>query len=400
MIRVTAMNRKRFVGDWAMLGTVFGLILFGLLMIYSASNYTARLHMGNAFYYVERQIFTVLLGTAAMFLMMKLDYHRLLKMALPLYGLSLLLLAAVFVVGTASHGQKRWIYIGSIGFQPSEFAKFVLIIFLASICGAAGSMMKKWKGILLVFLWMMPAAGMVMVTNLSTGIIIMGIAFIIIFTASRQWLPFFVLMGLGGGFMGIFLKLASYRVGRIEAWLNVETHPKGYQTRQSLYAIGSGGLFGRGYGKSIQKLAYIPEAHNDMIFSVICEEWGLLGAGIIAALFIFLIWRCLITANSAPDIPGALLTMGVTAHLGLQMLINIAVVTNSIPNTGIPLPFISYGGTSLIFLMCEIGIVQNIAQQGKTYISEIMTGSHKPVIVEARYVTYKDSWRTQSTWRD
>ena len=145
MIRVTAMNRKRFVGDWAMLGTVFGLILFGLLMIYSASNYTARLHMGNAFYYVERQIFTVLLGTAAMFLMMKLDYHRLLKMALPLYGLSLLLLAAVFVVGTASHGQKRWIYIGSIGFQPSEFAKFVLIIFLASICGAAGSMMKKWK---------------------------------------------------------------------------------------------------------------------------------------------------------------------------------------------------------------------------------------------------------------
>ena len=216
---------------------------------------------------------------------------------------------------------------------------------------------------------MMPAAGMVMVTNLSTGIIIMGIAFIIIFTASRQWLPFFVLMGLGGGFMGIFLKLASYRVGRIEAWLNVETHPKGYQTRQSLYAIGSGGLFGRGYGKSIQKLAYIPEAHNDMIFSVICEEWGLLGAGIIAALFIFLIWRCLITANSAPDIPGALLTMGVTAHLGLQMLINIAVVTNSIPNTGIPLPFISYGGTSLIFLMCEIGIVQNIAQQGKTYIS-------------------------------
>ena len=246
MIRVTAMNRKRFVGDWAMLGTVFGLILFGLLMIYSASNYTARLHMGNAFYYVERQIFTVLLGTAAMFLMMKLDYHRLFKMALPLYGLSLLLLAAVFVVGTASHGQKRWIYIGSIGFQPSEFAKFVLIIFLASICGAAGSMMKKWKGILLVFLWMMPAAGMVMVTNLSTGIIIMGIAFIIIFIASRQWLPFFVLMGLGGGFMGIFLKLASYRVGRIEAWLNVETHPKGYQTRQSLYAIGSGGLFGRG----------------------------------------------------------------------------------------------------------------------------------------------------------
>lgn len=363
------MNKKTIVGDRWMLCAVFGLILFGLLMIYSASAYTAGLHMGNAFYYVERQIFTVLLGTVAMFLMMKFDYHRLLKAALPMYVLSLLLLAAVFVVGTASHGQKRWIYIGPIGFQPSEFAKFVLIIFLASLCAAAGPMMKKWSGVLTVFLWIMPVAGMVMVTNLSTGIIIMGIAFIVIFTASRQWLPFFMLAGLGGGLMAVFLKLAAYRVGRIEAWLNVETHPKGYQTRQSLYAIGSGGLFGKGYGKSVQKLAYIPEAHNDMIFSVICEEWGLLGAALVIALFIFLIWRCLVAANRASDMPGALLTIGVTAHLGLQMLINIAVVTNSIPNTGIPLPFISYGGTSLIFLMCEIGIVQNVAQQGQRYIS-------------------------------
>ena len=169
--------------------------------------------------------------------------------------------------------------------------------------------------------------------------------------------------------MAVFLKFAAYRVDRIDAWLNVETHPKGYQTRQSLYAIGSGGLFGRGYGKSIQKMAYVPEAHNDMIFSIICEEWGLIGAFVLIAVFGVLIWRCMVIANAASDLQGALLTIGVASHIGLQLLINIAVVTNSIPNTGIPLPFISYGGTSLIFLMCEIGIVQNVAQQGQKNIS-------------------------------
>ena len=189
-----------------------------------------------------------------------------------------------------------------------------------------------------------------------------------IFTASRKWTPFLALIAMGVAMMGVFLKLAAYRVDRIEAWLNVETHPRGYQTRQSLFAIGSGGLFGCGYGKSIQKMAYVPEAHNDMIFSVICEEWGLFGAMIIIALFVLLIWRCVVDAMAAADLQGALLVTGVMAHIGLQMMINIAVVTNSIPNTGIPLPFISYGGTSLIFLMCEIGIVQNVARQGKVGI--------------------------------
>lgn len=368
------MSEKRIKKDCAaydkiMLAIVFAMIVFGLIMIYSASAYTAALHMGSEFYYIQRQILTVLMGTAAMVFMASIDYHRLLKWSLPLYFLSVLLLAAVFVIGTASHGQKRWIYIGSIGFQPSEFAKFILIIFLASICSAAGPLMAKWKGVILMFLWVMPVAAMVMVTNLSTGIIILGIAFIMIFTASRQFIPFFALTGMGVALMGVFLKLAAYRVDRIEAWLNVETHPKGYQTRQSLYAIGSGGIFGKGYGRSIQKLAYVPEAHNDMIFSIICEEWGLFGASIIVLLFILLIWRCMVIASKASDLAGALLVTGVAAHIGLQMMINIAVVTNSIPNTGIPLPFISYGGTSLIFLMCEIGLVQNIARHGEGCIS-------------------------------
>ena len=355
--------------DKTLLCIVFAMIIFGLIMIYSASAYTAALHMGSEFYYVQRQILTVLMGTAAMVFMASIDYHRLLRWSLPLYILSVILLAAVFVIGTASHGQKRWIYIGSVGFQPSEFAKFVLIIFLASMCSAAGPLMAGWKGIILMFLWVMPVAAMVMVTNLSTGIILLGISFIVIFTASRQFMPFFALAGMGAGLMAVFLKLAAYRVDRIEAWLNVETHPKGYQTRQSLYAIGSGVIFGKGYGRSIQKLAYVPEAHNDMIFSIICEEWGLFGASIIVILFMLLIWRCMVIALKADDLAGALLVAGAAAHIGLQMMINIAVVTNSIPNTGIPLPFISYGGTSLIFLMCEIGLVQNIARHGKGRIS-------------------------------
>jgi len=267
-----AMNKKVNAGDPLMLLLVFGMIVFGLVMIYSASFYTAGLQYGNAFYYVKRQIFTVIIGTVMMYMISRPDYHRILKYAWPLYGIALLMLAAVFLIGTASHGQKRWIYIGPVGFQPSEFTKFILIIFLAAMCSAAEPLMKKWKGIILMFLCVMPAAAMVMATNLSTGVIILGVSYIIIFTASRKWAPFFALTGMGIAMMGVFLKLAAYRLDRIEAWLNVETHPKGYQTRQALFAIGSGGLFGCGYGKSIQKLAYVPEAHNDMIFAIICEE--------------------------------------------------------------------------------------------------------------------------------
>lgn len=304
------MNKKVNAGDPLMLLLVFGMIVFGLVMIYSASSYTAGLQYGNAFYYVKRQIFTVIIGTVMMYMISRPDYHRILKYAWPLYGIALLMLAAVFLIGTASHGQKRWIYIGPVGFQPSEFTKFILIIFLAAMCSAAEPLMKKWKGIILMFLCVMPAAAMVMATNLSTGVIILGVSFIIIFTASRKWAPFFALTGMGIAMMGVFLKLAAYRLDRIEAWLNVETHPKGYQTRQALFAIGSGGLFGCGYGKSIQKLAYVPEAHNDMIFAIICEEWGLFGAIISILLFILLIWAVCRYCNGSTGSAGSFICNG------------------------------------------------------------------------------------------
>ena len=161
--------------------------------------------------------------------------------------------------------------------------------------------------------------------------------------------------------MALFLALESYRLERLAVWLAPEKYEKGYQTLQGLYAIGSGGIFGRGLGNSVQKLGFLPEAQNDMIFSIICEELGLVGAGLVILLFFLLIWRFFVTAVRAPDLFGALIAAGAMAHLMIQVILNIAVVTNSIPNTGITLPFISYGGTSVVFLLLEIGVVLNVS---------------------------------------
>ena len=203
------------------------------------------------------------------------------------------------------------------------------------------------------------------IENLSTAIICGVIIVAILFVASPKYSHFIViaLFGVVGG--ALFILTAGYRSDRIDAWLNLETHPKGFQTLQALYAIGSGGIWGKGLGQSIQKMDFIPEAHNDMIFSVICEELGLVGGICLILLFIILIWRLTLIIFNARDLYGALLVVGVLAHVAVQVLINVAVVTNTIPNTGIPLPFISYGGTSLVFLLIEMGIVLSVARQIK-----------------------------------
>ena len=213
----------------------------------------------------------------------------------------------------------------------------------------------------LVILLILPVVGLVGSNNLSTAIIILGIAVILIFVANPQFLPFLWIGGTGVGFIGIFLSLESYRLERLAIWRNPELYEKGYQTLQGLYAIGSGGLFGRGIGQSVQKLGFLPEAQNDMIFSIICEELGLFGAGMIIILFLILIWRFFIIAINAKDLLGALIVTGAMAHMMIQVILNIAVVTNSIPNTGITLPFISYGGTSVLFLLLEMGLVLSVS---------------------------------------
>lgn len=345
--------------DYSLLFIVIFLVGFGLVMIYSASSYNYSFSM------LKKQAIFALAGLALMLGISRFPYRKWKKLTLVGYVGTILLLLLVMIFGVASHGQRRWIGIGPFQFQPSEVAKVILIVFLAHYTSTHLKMLRDWKGVLKTFFIAAPIILLVTITNLSTGIILLGISFIVIFVASNQYKIFFGVAGAGVGVMLLFLKFAAYRMDRIEAWLNVETSENAYQTRQALYAIGSGGLFGKGLGRSIQKLSYVPEAHNDMIFSIICEELGLFGAIAIILLFILLLWRCMIIANNAPDLYGALIVVGVMAQIGMQVFINIGVVTNFIPNTGIPLPFISYGGTSLMILLCEIGLVLSVSREIK-----------------------------------
>lgn len=352
--------------DYSLLFIVVFLVCFGLVMIFSTSAYNSQIeNSGDSFFYLRRQCMFAALGLAGMTVISRIPYLFWKRFTLPAYAIINILLAVVLLYGVASHGQRRWIQIGPIQFQPSEVAKAVLIIFLAHVASNGVKQLKNWKGVVKCFALILPMVILVTVSNLSTGIIMLGMSFIIIFVASNQYKIFAGVVGAGVALMFVFLQVAAYRMDRIEAWLHVETSDSAYQTRQALYAIGSGGVFGKGLGRSIQKLSYVPEAHNDMIFSIICEELGLFGAIAIILLFILLLWRCMIIANNAPDLYGALIVIGVMAQIGLQVIINIGVVTNTLPNTGIPLPFISYGGTSVSFLLCEVGLVLSVSRSIK-----------------------------------
>jgi cell division protein FtsW len=212
---------------------------------------------------------------------------------------------------------------------------------------------------------LIPLVGVIAYSNLSTAVIVLGIAVCMLFVASSKYKPFLVIGVLGVAFILIFIFAmgAGYRSDRVDAWLHPETAgDSGYQTLMGLYAIGSGGLFGKGLGQSLQKMGHVPESQNDMIFTIICEELGLFGAICVILLYLMMIWRMMVIANNAKDLFGALLVVGVMTHISLQVILNIAVVTNSIPNTGVTLPFISYGGTSVVFLMMEIGLVLSVSK--------------------------------------
>ena len=275
-------------------------------------------------------------------------------------------------LGRTVNGASRWIYIGSLSIQPAEVAKIAVILFMASILSRIGKKgIQKLKGIVTVLILPIIIAGMVyaLTQNLSSAIIIAGIAIVMWFVASPDYKKFVILLTLVVivAAVGIYLAhsdILGFRGERIKAWLDPEAYASGtgFQTLQALYAIGSGGLFGKGIGQSLQKLGFIPEAQNDMIFSIICEELGLAGAIAVLVLFIILIWRCMVIANNAQDLFGALLVTGVMAHFAIQVILNVAVVTNTIPNTGITLPFISYGGTSMLFLLAEIGLVLSVGR--------------------------------------
>ncbi len=369
-------NSENFM-DYSLLFIVLFLLAFGLLMVYSTSSYDANLDVGDSAYYLKKQIFATIVGLVAMIFVANIPYHFWERFAVIGYLVSVVLILLIIPFGHEANGAKRWLYIGPISLQPAEVAKLCMILFLSSMICTMGKQIRYRKGFWMVILVPMPIALMIwkITQNMSSAIIVVGIAVLMLFVACPDYKRF-ILLGLAtaaGAALIVFVIVQmgasqtdslDFRGARILAWLDPEAYAngKGFQTIQALYAIGSGGVMGKGLGASMQKLGFLPEAQNDMIFSIICEELGLFGGYAVMIMFILLIWRFMVIANNAPDLFGALLVVGVMGHIAIQVILNIAVVTNTIPNTGISLPFISYGGSSVMFLLIEIGLVLSVAR--------------------------------------
>lgn len=370
-------NSKIRYFDSILFLTVMFLIVFGLVMLLSVSSYDASVNYGDSAYYFKKQLWNTGVGIIFMMVAAFVPYHFWQRTQVWVYIVAIILLLMIIPFGTTVNGAKRWLNIAGISIQPAEVAKLAIIIVLSHIICKFGNFINSWKGLCFA---MAPAAPFFIMIyaitrNLSSSIIVAGIAFVMCFVASSDYKRYLILILALIGFaaLGVFIIVQNqdssfgFRGERILAWLdpNAYASGKGFQTLQALYAIGSGGFMGKGIGESMQKLGYIPEAQNDMIFSIICEELGFVGALCVIALFLLLIWRCLIIAHNAPDLYGSLLVTGFLAHIAIQVILNIAVVTNTIPNTGISLPFISYGGSSVVSLLIEVGLVLSVQREIK-----------------------------------
>jgi len=345
--------------------TVFILLALGTIMVFSASGpYAYSNFHGDTYYFLKKQLQVVPLGLIAMFITMNVDYRKLGKWSPLLLIGSIVLLILVIIpgVGTEIKGSRRWL----VGFQPSEFAKLAVIIFFSySLSKRKEKLEYFFKGLApyLIIIGVF-AALLLLEPHLSGTMIIASIAIIILFTAGAR-IKHFAILSLPT-FAGLTAAIAfsPYRLARFLSFLDPLKDPKGdgWQVVNSLFAIGSGGWFGRGLGKSLQKFLYIPEPQNDFIFSILCEELGFVGALVVLLLFLIFIWRGIKIAMNAPDMFGSLLAIGITSLVAVQVIINILVITSLVPVTGMPLPFFSYGGTSLLFMMSAIGILLNISR--------------------------------------
>lgn len=355
--------------DITFLSLVLILLSIGLVMLFSASYAYSYTYFGNSYRFIARQAIFAAIGVGIMLLVSKIDYHILKKFSWMIYAVTVAMLVIVLILPPMSDelNVKRWISIGSFNFQPSEFGKLAIVILFAAWLSVNGHKLKKLRYVLfLIALLGVVCALVVAEPHLSATILIfaLGIILLIVGGLQKRW----ILLGAGGG-VGVALFLVfsgviSYGSDRITYWLDPWADPsgKGYQTIQSLLAIGSGGLLGRGIGQSRQKYLWVPEPHNDFIFSIVCEELGLIGAMVIIVLFCALVWRGFTIAMRAEDKFGTLTAIGLTFQVGLQAILNILVVTNTIPNTGISLPFFSYGGTALVILLAEMGVVLSISR--------------------------------------
>lgn len=359
--------------DLPFLFLVLTILVIGIVMMFSASYPNAYyLHGGNSFYFIKNQMIFAILGVLVMFAVSNIDYHYLHKWAVPVLAVSFVLLLVVLVM-PAINGVHRWIQLGSFSFQASEITKFAIVLSFAHFININFQRMGTFKyGILPYLIILGPTVILLALEpHISCCAIVVLLAAGMLFIGGVQLKWFgIVLGGLASAllYLVIFTDKLTYANDRISGWLDPFSPGAGvdtWQTRQGLYAIGSGGLWGLGLGNSRQKYLYIPEPQNDFIFAVVCEELGFIGAIIILLLFAALIWRGMIISIRAKDKFGSLLGIGLTAQVGLQVILNIAVVTNTMPNTGISLPFFSYGGTSLLMLLAQMGIILSISRSSR-----------------------------------
>lgn len=380
-MKVIGSKGKRKIGeiDYGIFYTVALLLTIGVVMVYSASSYTAMFTTPNkdSMYFLKKQLISAVIGIFAMAFAMCFDYHKLKKYTLGIMIVSIPLLIAVFFF-PATNGARRWVYIGSQSFQPSDLAKYITVLFLAMSLEAKGEGVKKFSSGILPYLVVSGfyAALVLAEKNLSIASVIMIVTFIVLFAAGGQMKHLFgVVAPVIGAAAVAFIIFEPYRLRRLLNFTDPWKDPSGngYQLIQSFYALGSGGITGLGLGQSRQKTLYMPEPHNDFIFAIIGEELGLIGCIFIITLFVILIWRGISVAMKARDTYGTLLAVGITSVIAVQSIINIAVVTGSMPVTGVPLPFISYGGTALVINMTAIGILLNISRQveGKEELKQI-----------------------------
>ena len=348
--------------DYTLIMLIVILVVFGLVMIYSTSYYTATSKYGDPAHWVIRQGIFAAVGLVAMIGVSFFDYHKFWKWSLWFYIVVNVALVYVLFFGVESNGARRWIGFGSFTIQPSEIAKLMIILCYAKLLSININRLSNWRVAVVISLVMAVTVGLVGIENLSTAIILSAIIAIMLYVASSKFKSVLAVgvIAVIGGLVLLFLSGKAYRLARVTNFLDESEEV--YQTQQSLYAIGSGGLLGKGLGQSLQKLGFVPEAHNDMIFSIICEELGFVGAIGVILLYLTLLKRMYKIAIEAKDVYGALIVVGSMAHIGVQVFVNLGVVTDSIPNTGVPLPFISYGGSSIVFLLIEMGVVLSVAR--------------------------------------
>lgn len=356
--------------DYPILLTIIILVAFGTIMVFSASFYYAQLRWGDRYYFFKRQCIWAVVGFIAMAVTANISYWKLQKFSKLLLVITIILLIAVLFIGVERNNAKRWLNVAGLSIQPSEIAKFSLILFLAHSMSLRRDKIRYFfKGVVPYLLLTGVLFGLIMLQpNFSTAGSLVILVLVMLFVAgARIWhLGFLGICGAGAA--GALVMAARYRLERWMAFLDPWKDPieTGYQMIQSLYSLGAGGLFGMGLGESRQKYLYIPYPETDFIFAIIGEELGFIGGVILILLFVILIWRGLKIAITAPDLFGCLLASGIIGMIAIQTIINVAVVTASMPPTGLPLPFVSFGGSSLAISMASIGVLLNISRYAKT----------------------------------